>query len=36
MGWPSIRAWTWMATLAGEVSFLLFLLETRVCVYRPA
>src|SRR2546426_791770 len=36
MGWPSMRAWTWMATLAVEVSFLLFLLETRVCVYRPA
>src|SRR5438128_2293294 len=36
MGWPSIRAWTWMATLAVEVSFLLFLLLTSVCVYRPA
>src|SRR5439155_9318677 len=36
MGWPSMRAWTWMATLAVEVSFLLFLLLTSVCVYRPA
>src|SRR5262245_11647952 len=35
-GWPSTSAWTWMATLAVEVSFLLFLLETLVCVKSPA
>ena len=32
IGLPSIKAWTWMATLAVEVSFLLFLLEARVWV----
>ena len=32
IGWPSMRVRTWMAALAVEVSFLLFLLLTRVCV----
>src|SRR5262249_48188727 len=36
IGCPSRRAWTWMATLAVETSFLLFRLETSVCVNRPA
>src|SRR5437867_4046200 len=31
-----MRAWTWMAELAVEVSFFRFLLLTSVCVYRPA
>ena len=35
MGDPSISACTWMATLAVEVSFLLFLLRTSVCVNSP-
>src|SRR5262245_50016679 len=30
-----MRAWTWMATLAVEVSFLPFRLDTSVCVKRP-
>src|SRR5215831_14326017 len=36
MGVPSISACTWIATLAVDVSFLLFLLFTNVCVNRPA